>query len=59
MSRTLSHLAELQPELFCELLVELGAGPFDCERRLGDRGHAARGNSGSRRDHPAHAVTHH
>jgi formate dehydrogenase major subunit len=24
MSRTLSHLAELQPELFCELSVELG-----------------------------------
>ena len=25
MSRTLSHLAELQPELFCEISVELAA----------------------------------
>ena len=36
MSRQLSHLAELQPELFCEVSPELAARGWTGARRLGD-----------------------
>ncbi len=36
MSRTLSHLAELQPELFCELSPQLASAARDRPCRLGD-----------------------
>ncbi len=55
MSRQLSHLAELQPELFCEVSPEL-AGEIGLEHgRLGHDHHAARHHRSARDGDPAHA----
>src|SRR6202000_1322802 len=35
MSRTLSHLAELQPEMFCEISPELASGLSIAQRERG------------------------
>ena len=40
MSRWLSWLSELQPEMFCEVSPELAAEKGSGERRLGDHPHA-------------------
>ena len=36
MSRTLSHLAELQPEMFCEISMAMAQRTFDYSGRVGD-----------------------
>ena len=45
MSRWLSWLSELQPEMFCEVSPELAAEVGLQERRLGDHPHGARAKS--------------
>ena len=55
MSRQLPHLAELQPELFCEVSPELAADRELRTRRLGDDHDSARNGPGARAGHPAHA----
>ena len=54
MSRTLSHLAELQPELFCEVSPELAADRELRTWRLCDHHHGARNHPGARAGDPAH-----
>ena len=47
MSRTLSHLAELQPELFCEISVELAEQLSIIPRGVGDHSDRARSHRSS------------
>ena len=48
MSRSVPYLAELQPEMFCEVSPELAARARARARRLGDDRHRARGDRGAR-----------
>ena len=51
MSRTLPYLAELQPEMFCEVSPRAGGRARARARRLGDDRHRARGDRGARAGH--------
>ena len=48
MSRTLPYLAELQPEMFCEVSPALAARARPRARRVGDDRHGAHGDRGAR-----------
>ena len=54
MSRWLSWLSELQPEMFCEVSPELAAERGPGQRRLGDDHHRAGGDRGPGAGHVAH-----
>ncbi len=58
MSRWLSWLSELQPEMFCEVSPELAAEARTEERRLGHHSHRAGGDRGAgARDRAAAAAS--
>ena len=56
MTRSLSHLAELQPELFAEISPELAQASRSRAERLGHHRHAARDRLSARAGHRAHAA---
>ena len=56
MSRWLPYLAELQPEMFCEVSPGARARARPRARRLDDGRHRARGDRGARDGHRAHGA---
>ncbi len=59
MSRTVPHLSELQPELFCEVSPEAGAVAWAAARRMGDDLQRARGDRSASHGYAARAADSH